>query len=298
MNRIKEFCLKHKQFCFYSLLVAGIVFTAVFAPVIATHDPYKAPLTEAFQKPGSDHLFGTDAMGRDVFSRVIYGTRTSVFSVLILVAITFLTGTILGMAAGYFGGVTDMIIMRFADMMISFPDLILAIAIAGILGPSLTNSVIAIAAVSWTKYARLARSLVLKIKKRTYIAAANVNGSSHMHILYRYMFPNALPTLIITAATDIGTMMLALASLSFMGFGAASGTPEWGYMLSEGRTHILTSPWLLFCPAAAVFVVVVIFNLWGDSLRDLIDPKTTKVRRKKKMNLTFSVKKVKTAAQS
>ena len=282
MGKLKIFRMKHKQFCFYSVLVIAVFSVAVLAPVIATHDPYASPLAEAFQAPGGEHLFGTDAMGRDVFSRVIYGTRTSVFSVLILVAVIFTAGTFLGMIAGYFGGKIDAVIMRIADMMISFPDLILAIAIAGILGPSLVNAIIAIAAVSWTKYARLARSLVLKIKKRTYILAAQVNGSSHAHILYRYMLPNALPTLIITAATDIGTMMLSLASLSFMGFGVTPPTPEWGYMLSEGRTHILTCPWLLFYPAAAVFLVVVIFNLWGDSLRDIVDPKSVRKRKRGK----------------
>ena len=171
-------------------------------------------------------------------------------------------------------------------MMIAFPDLILAMAIAGILGPSLKNSMIAIAAVSWTRYARLSRSLVLKIRNRTYISAAEISGSRHSRILRRYMLPNALPTMIITAATDIGTIMLSLASLSFLGFGIQPPTPEWGYMLSEGRTYILSSPWLLFCPGLAVFITVVIFNLWGDCIRDMIDPNATEKRRKKRRKRT------------
>ena len=184
--------------------------------------------------------------------------------------------------------------------MIAFPDLILAMAIAGILGPSLKNSMIAIAAVSWTRYARLSRSLVLKIRNRTYISAAEISGSRHSRILMRYMLPNALPTMIITAATDIGTIMLSVifaasdvvmcmltgASMSFLGLGVSPPTPEWGYMLSEGRTYILSSPWLLFCPGLAVFITVVIFNLWGDCIRDMIDPNATEKRRKKRRKRT------------
>ena len=221
-----------------------------------------------------------------MFSRVICGATTSVYSVLILVAVILVVGTFLGIIAGYFGGVADAVIMRVGDMMIAFPDLILAMAIAGILGPSLKNSMIAIAAVSWTRYARLSRSLVLKIRNRTYISAAEISGSRHSRILRRYMLPNALPTMIITAATDIGTIMLSLASLSFLGFGIQPPTPEWGYMLSEGRTYILSSPWLLFCPGLAVFITVVIFNLWGDCIRDMIDPNATEKRRKKRRKRT------------
>ena len=213
-----------------------------------------------------------DALGRDVFSRVLCGATTSVYSVLILVAVILVVGTFLGIIAGYFGGAADAVIMRVGDMMIAFPDLILAMAIAGILGPSLKNSMIAIAAVSWTRYARLSRSLVLKIRNRTYISAAEISGSRHSRILMRYMLPNALPTMI----------MLSLASLSFLGFGIQPPTPEWGYMLSEGRTYILSSPWLLFCPGLAVFITVVIFNLWGDCIRDMIDPNATEKRRKKR----------------
>ena len=274
------FIKKYSQFSFLSFLVIIVLLIAVFAPAIATHNPTESRLADAYRAPDSQYLCGTDALGRDVFSRVIYGTRTSVLSVLALVTIIFVLGTALGLLAGYCKGKTDAVIMRFADMMIAFPDLILAIAIAGILGPSLLNAIVAIAAVSWTKYARLARSLVLKIRKRTYISAAEVSGSSHLRILCRYMLPNALPTLIITAVTDIGTMMLSLASLSFLGFGVKPPVPEWGYMLSEGRSDILNCPWLLLYPGAAVFIVVVIFNLWGDSIRDIVDP-----RKKKKKKL-------------
>ena len=285
MKKFRDILKKHVSFGIFTALVLVIVLIALLAPVIATHDPLSAPLAEALKPPGPGHFFGTDALGRDIFSRVIYGTRTSVSGALILVASILVLGTFLGLLAGYFGGKVDAVIMRISDIMISFPELILAMAIAGILGPSLVNSIIAITAVSWTKYARMARSTVLKIKNRDYIAAAQVTGSSHRYILYKYMLPNALPTMLVLAVTDIGTMMLSLASLSFLGFGVQPPTPEWGYMLSEGRTYILTCPWMLFCPGAAVFLVVVIFNLWGDSVRDIIDPKSTrkKNRRNKKM---------------
>ncbi len=277
---------KNTRFAVLSILVFLILAVAFLADKIVPYDPLSASLSDAFQAPGKDHYFGTDALGRDVFSRVICGATTSVYSVLILVAVILVVGTFLGIIAGYFGGVADAVIMRVGDMMIAFPDLILAMAIAGILGPSLKNSMIAIAAVSWTRYARLSRSLVLKIRNRTYISAAEISGSRHSRILMRYMLPNALPTMIITAATDIGTIMLSLASLSFLGFGIQPPTPEWGYMLSEGRTYILSSPWLLFCPGLAVFITVVIFNLWGDCIRDMIDPNATEKRRKKRRKRT------------
>ena len=286
MKKLKELFKKNISFGVYTALVLVVLLIAILAPVLATHDPLNAPLQDALKPPGADHLFGTDALGRDIFSRVLYGIRTSVSGALILVAVILVLGGFLGLVAGYFGGKVDAVIMRISDIMISFPELILAMAIAGILGPSLINSIIAITAVSWTKYARMARSTVLKIKNRDYIAAAQVTGSRHRYILYKYMLPNALPTMLVLAVTDIGTMMLSLASLSFLGFGVQPPTPEWGYMLSEGRTYILTCPWMLFCPGAAVFFVVVVFNLWGDSVRDIIDPKsrTKKKRRTKKMN--------------
>lgn len=273
---------KYMKFMFISFLAVLLIVIALFAEQIAPYDPLEASLREAFQAPCKKHFFGTDALGRDVFSRVICGTRTSVFSVLLLVSIVLAVGTLLGIAAGYFGGVVDGVIMRIGDMMIAFPDLILAIAIAGILGPSLRNSMIAITAVSWTRYARLSRSLVLKIRMKTYISAAEISGSRNIDIVRKYIFPNIMPTMITTAATDIGSMMLALASLSFLGFGIQPPAPEWGYMLSEGRTYILSSPWLLFCPGLAVFVTVVVFNLWGDCLRDMIAPNIEKNKRRKR----------------
>lgn len=271
MQKILNFIKKNKQFSFFFLLVILLIFVAVFAPVIAPQDPYVSDLKNALQAPNSEHWFGTDKLGRDIFSRVIYASRISLPATLTLVAIIFVAGTILGTLAGYFGGWVDAVIMRISDMMISFPGMVLAIAVAGIMGASIKNAVIAIAIVSWSKYARLARSLVMKIRHEDYVYAAIVTGSKTGYILRKYMLPNVIPTLVITAATDIGGMMLELAGLSFLGFGAKAPVAEWGLMLNEGRTYMQNAPWMMIYPGLAIFIVVVIFNLLGDSLRDVLD---------------------------
>lgn len=271
MQKILNFIKKNKQFSFFFLLVILLIFVAVFAPVIAPQDPYVSDLKNALQAPNSEHWFGTDKLGRDIFSRVIYASRISLPATLTLVAIIFVAGTILGTLAGYFGGWVDAVIMRLSDMMISFPGMVLAIAVAGIMGASIKNAVIAIAIVSWSKYARLARSLVMKIRHEDYVYAAIVTGSKTGYILRKYMLPNVIPTLVITAATDIGGMMLELAGLSFLGFGAKALAAEWGLMLNEGRTYMQNAPWMMIYPGLAIFIVVVIFNLLGDSLRDVLD---------------------------
>lgn len=271
MQKILNFIKKNKQFSFFFLLVILLIFVAVFAPVIAPQDPYVSDLKNALQAPNSEHWFGTDKLGRDIFSRVIYASRISLPATLTLVAIIFVAGTILGTLAGYFGGWVDAVIMRISDMMISFPGMVLAIAVAGIMGASIKNAVIAIAIVSWSKYARLARSLVMKIRHEDYVYAAIVTGSKTGYILRKYMLPNVIPTLVITAATDIGGMMLELAGLSFLGFGAKTPAAEWGLMLNEGRTYMQNAPWMMIYPGLAIFIVVVIFNLLGDSLRDVLD---------------------------
>jgi peptide/nickel transport system permease protein len=266
--------LQNKTFVVFSVLALCIIFAAIFAPVITGGvDPLKGSLMDALLPPCKEHIFGTDKMGRDIFTRVIYGARASLTATFGVVALIFLIGSVMGIISGYFGGIVDAVIMRIADMMLAFPGLVLALAVAGIMGASIKNAIIAIVVVSWTKYARLARSLVLKIRDRDYVAAAIVTGSKTPYMLLRYMLPNALPTLIITAATDVGSMMLELASMSFLGFGAKPPAPEWGYMLNEGRACMQTAPWLMIFPGLAIFVVVVVFNMLGDSVRDILDPK-------------------------
>lgn len=263
----------NRAFAVTSVLVLCLLLIAIAAPVIAPYDPTHAAMKDAFLEPGAQHLFGTDKLGRDCFSRVLYGARASLTGVLVLVASVFVVGTSMGVISGYFGGKVDMVIMRISDMMISFPGMILAIAIAGIMGGSLVNAVFALTIVSWTKYARLSRSMVLKVKRRDFVEAAIVNGGTPGHILWVHILPNILPMMVITAAADIGALMMELAGLSFLGFGSQPPAPEWGLMLNEGRQQLQTAPWLMFFPGLAIFVTVVVFNLWGDNLRDVLDPR-------------------------
>lgn len=263
----------NRAFAVTSVLVLVLIAIAFAAPVLAPYDPTHAAMKDAFLEPGAQHLFGTDKLGRDCFSRVLYGARASLTGVLVLVASVFVVGTTMGVVSGYFGGKVDMVIMRISDMMISFPGMILAIAIAGIMGGSLVNAVFALTIVSWTKYARLSRSMVLKVKRRDFVEAAIVNGGTPGHILWVHILPNILPMMVITAAADIGAMMMELAGLSFLGFGSQPPAPEWGLMLNEGRQQLQTAPWLMFFPGLAIFVTVVVFNLWGDNLRDVLDPR-------------------------
>ena len=263
----------NRAFAVTSVLVLCLLLIAIAAPVIAPYDPTHAAMKDAFLEPGAQHLFGTDKLGRDCFSRVLYGARASLTGVLVLVASVFVVGTTMGVVSGYFGGKVDMVIMRISDMMISFPGMILAIAIAGIMGGSLVNAVFALTIVSWTKYARLSRSMVLKVKRRDFVEAAIVNGGTPGHILWVHILPNILPLMVITAAADIGALMMELAGLSFLGFGSQPPAPEWGLMLNEGRQQLQTAPWLMFFPGLAIFVTVVVFNLWGDNLRDVLDPR-------------------------
>ena len=258
MDTNKNKFLSNRGFVLFSVLAIIIVLIAIFAPVLSGGiDPTAGNLGDAIMAPDAKHLFGTDKMGRDIYARVLYGARISLASTFVLV----------------FGGWVDAVIMRIADMMIAFPGLVLAIAVAGMLGASMRNAIIAIALVTWPKYARMARSLVLKVRHTDYVYAAIVTGSSTWRMLWKYMLPNTITTLVITAATDIGGMMMELAALSFLGFGAQPPTPEWGSMLNEGRDFMQSAPWLMVYPGVAIFITVVIFNMLGDNLRDILDPR-------------------------
>ena len=268
-----KFIKNNKLFSVYTFLVFLVILIAILAPIIATHDPYESNMTNVLQMPSGEHILGTDKLGRDTFSRIIYGTQTSLFMTICLVILTATIGSLVGILSGYFGGKVEIVLMRLADIMLSFPGVILAIAIAGILGGSIINTIFALVIVSWAKYARLVRSLVIRLRNNDFIIAAKVNGTTTINILGRHILPNILPMIVITGAMDIGTMMMEIAGLSFLGFGAQPPTPEWGLMLNEGRQYIQTAPWLMIYPGLAIFIVVAIFNLWGDSLRDILDPR-------------------------
>ncbi|WP_409967742.1 ABC transporter permease [Bengtsoniella intestinalis] len=256
------------------LIFLGIVtLIGVFAPYIATHDPLTASLREALLPPSRDHWMGTDLLGRDLFSRVVYGVRTSISISLSLVLITMIGGSFIGIISGYFGGRLDAMLTGISSVMLAFPEMILALAIAGILGRGTLNAFITLASIGWVKYARLSRGIVIKTRNRDFFKAAKVTGSKDSYIMWRYLLPETMPTMLITAAMDIGTVLLSFASLSFLGLGISVETPEWGAMLSEGRAYLETAPWLVIFPGVAIFIVITAFNIFGDTVRDVLDPK-------------------------
>ena len=260
-------------FRLYTGLILLIALAAIFAPLLTSYDPYESQIQMSLLQPSAEHYFGTDKLGRDLFTRVLYGARVSLAMTLFVVVLIAGLGTLIGVISAYVGGKVDTVIMRFADIFLAFPGIVLAIAIAGVLGGSAVNAVLAIVVVGWTKYARLARSLTLKVKQQDYLAAAITNGTRQADMIRRHILPNILPIIIVTAALDIGALMMELAGLSFLGFGAQPPTPEWGLMLNEGRQLIQTAPWLMIFPGLAIVIVVAVFNLWGDSLRDIMDPR-------------------------
>lgn len=248
-----------------------IILIAVFAPYITSYDPDKQELAKALMAPCKEHLFGTDRYGRDMLSRVIIGARSSVFSALSVVLVTTIFGAILGMGCGYYGGFWDNLFMRITDIFLAFPGMVFAIAVAGVLGGGILNAIFALAFISWPKYARLARSQVLKEKNNVYIDAAKLSGASNQRVLIIHILPNIAGTIVLTSMQDIGTMLMEIAGLSFLGLGAMPPTAEWGSMMSNGRSMIQTAPWVILVPGFAIFITVLVFNLLGDSIRDLFD---------------------------
>ena len=257
----------------FGTLAAGVILTAVFAPYLVPYDPYEQDLGNALLPPGGAHLLGTDRYGRDMLSRVIMGSRTTVFAALLLVAVITVIGSAAGILCGYHGGKLDAFLMRVSDIFLAFPGMVFAIAVASVMSGGILNAVIALACISWPKYARIARSHVLSIRNMPYMAAAKLSGSGTFKMICRHVVPNIAGPVIVTAVLDIGTMMMEIAGLSFLGLGAAPPTAEWGSMMSNGRSMLQTSPWVILAPGTAIFLTVVIFNLVGDTVRDLLDPR-------------------------
>lgn len=254
-------------------VLLGICIISLLASYIAPNDPYAVDLLNILKSPSREFPLGTDSLGRCVFSRLIHGGSKTIFSALIVVVITFIIGTIIGVVSGYSGGKVDIAIMRVVDIFLAFPGMVLAIAVAGILGGGVINAMIAIGAISWTKYARLARSKVLELKEETFIKASKISGNGHFYIMVKHIMPNILGYLIVTASIDIGTVVMEMASLSFLGLSSPLPTPEWGGMISEGKSVIQFAPWVTLAPGIAILIVVVLFNLLGDIVRDLLDSK-------------------------
>ena len=258
---------------FGALAVLLIVFS-LFSEYLTPYDPYLQDLSSAKLPPSAEHLLGTDRYGRDMLSRVIAGSRISIFSTLILVAVITALGTAAGVFCGWNGGWPDAVLMRISDMFLAFPGLVFALAVAGVLGGGLQNAMLALAAISWPKYARLARSQTLALKEAVWMKAARLSGSGTAKLIFKHVLPNIIGPILVTAVLDIGTMMMELAALSFLGLGAKAPTAEWGSMMSDTRSLMTTSPWITFSPGIAIFVSVMIFNLVGDTLRDYADPKS------------------------
>ena len=269
--------LKQKNF----MLKLGIaiclfwIIIAIIAPIIAPADPNLVDTARRFSPPNAQNWFGTDSLGRDVFSRVLYGSRISITAGLITVVISFIIGVLYGATAGYIGGIVDDIMMRFSEMIMSFPPLILAMVIAADLGPSITNSVFAMTIIWWPNYARLTRSIVISIKENDYVTAGKLLGASNIHILLKEILPNSVGPLIVMGTLDIGNAILMFSGLSFLGLGVSPPSAEWGAMVSDG-VATFNYWWVSTFPGLAIFTVSMGANFIGDGLRDFLDPKLRK----------------------
>lgn len=274
-------------------IIGFLIFLAIFAPQIATHDPILSMIGqpgETGRLPGKppcmlllgctdpQHILGLDLNGRDVYSRIVYASRTSLTVGFTSVSIAAILGTLIGLVAGYAGGWADNLIMRMMDVVLAFPSLLLAITIVTIRGPGLENALFAIAMVSIPVYARLIRASVLSVKQMDFVMAVRSIGAPSARILFRHIFPNAWTPIIVQATLGIGTAVLDAAALSFLGLGAQPPTPEWGQMLSEARSYVFTAPHLVFFPGIAIMLTVLGFNLLGDGLRDALDPRLNRSR--------------------
>ena len=254
------------------LILAGLmVLVSLLAPMLCPNDPNATSSLAMNRPPCREYPFGTDRYGRCVCSRVLMGARTSIFSAVALVGVTFAVGTALGMLAGWYGGVIDAVAMRLSDVMLAFPQMVLAIAVAGILGGGMGNAMLAMGVTGWTLYARLARAQVLSLKEEPYVHAARLSGFGGWRILTRTLLPNMLGPLLVSAATQIGVMMIGIAGLSFLGIGVVEPQAEWGSMINTSRAYMQLAPWAVLAPAAATILTVMVFNCLGDCLRDALD---------------------------
>ncbi|TFB07849.1 ABC transporter permease [Candidatus Atribacteria bacterium MT.SAG.1] len=282
LETLKEYLylLKQNKLTFVSLIIIlFLVIIAIISPIIApfpSHIYGDVNPQDKLLAPSRVYLFGTDEMGRDLFSRVLHGTRISLLGSLIAVGTGLLIGVPLGLMAGFYGGFIDEFIMRIVDMFLSFPPLLLAMAIAAFLGPSLQNAILALIIAWWPWYTRLIRGQVVSIKEREFVRAAHAIGTPSWQIMFKHILPNCISPVIVQASMDLGGIILTLAALSFLGLGAQAPTPEWGLMINTSRTYFLNAWWYSTFPGMAIFITVLSFNLLGDGLREVLDPKTKK----------------------
>lgn len=256
-----------------AVVLLMFVIAAVAAPLIAPYDPLSINLDRLKEPPSSSHLFGTDSKGRDIFSRVIYGARISLSVGVIAAFLSLLIGTVLGMTAGYFGGKTDAVLLQIFDVFLAFPSLLLAIGIGAVMPPGLASAMLAITLVGWAGFARLVRGVTISLKEQAYVEAARAAGASSLRIIFRHIFPNALPLIIAAGSLRVGGFILLESSLSFLGLGVQPPTPTWGSMISLNRGFINSAPWMVIFPGLAISITVISFNIIGDFIRDKMDPR-------------------------
>ncbi|WP_237458410.1 nickel transporter permease [Pontibacillus yanchengensis] len=256
------------------IIITLLIIVAIFAPLIAPYHPVEdGSIIDRYQTPSAQHWLGTDALGRDIFSRIVYGARISIQIGVIAVGISGVIGVLLGGIAGYVGRWVDMVIMRFIDILMAFPSILLAIAMVAVMGRGLTNAMIAVGIVGVPHFARIVRSTVLSVKEKEFVEAAHATGVKNGRILFRHVLPNTMAPLIVQTTLSIGTAILDAAGLSFLGLGAQAPKPEWGAMLNAGRDALQSAPWVITFPGLAILFVVLGFNLLGDGLRDALDPR-------------------------
>jgi peptide/nickel transport system permease protein len=253
-------------------IIVFLLLVAAAAPLLATHDPYEQILPNRLFPPSAQHYFGTDSLGRDIYSRVVYGSRVTLSIAFLVAAISTPLGMVVGVLAGYFGGALDEILMRFSDVFLAFPKLILAIAFAAALGPGVENAIVAISVANWPSYARLARAETLSVRNNDYIQVIRSMGASNLRIMVGHITPMCLSSIIVRLSLDMGTIILTAAGLGFLGLGAQPPVPEWGLMVSDGRQFLVDQWWVSTLPGFAILVVVMGFNLMGDGFRDILDP--------------------------
>jgi peptide/nickel transport system permease protein len=256
------------------IIVSIVIFIAIFAPLLTPYDPLDTDPFNRLKAPSAEHWLGTDELGRDVLTRLFYGSRIALLIGVLIILFEGAIGIILGILSGFFGGVIDMVTMRIVDILRSFPVIILAMAIAGIMGQGLLNVVIALGIVGWTTYARMVRSKILSIKETDYVEAAYSIGESTFSVIMKYVMPNAIPTAIIMICIMMPTALIASATLSFLGVGVQPPSPDWGSMIAAGRAYLLRAPWISTSAGLAIMFTVLGFNFIGDGLRDALDPTT------------------------
>lgn len=292
MNLYVKKALKNPLFMLWFILAILLILVPVFAPFLAPHDPLATDYANSMNPGCAEYPLGTDQIGRCILSRLIYGGRTSLLIVFWVILIIAVIGILLGVISGSAGGWVDMVITRFTDIVMAIPSTVFVIALVSVLGPGLHNTILAMSLVGWTEYARLSRALVLSVKENQYVQEARMGGLKGYQVITRTILPNIVPYLLVNITQDIGAQLLTLSGLSLLGLSSQPPTPEWGFMLSEGRKFIQSAPWLIIYPGLTIVLHVVVFNLLGDSLRDILDPRYVRKRTKRKELLKWQREKV------